>query len=890
MTEVGALRINLSLNAANFTQGMQEINRKLKGLQSEFRASVAGNKDFQSSLEGMRTKSQYLSNVLNLQSQRVEQLRRQYEQMKTTKGEDAKETENLLIRYNRALATMRETEHELRELNAQLERQSSITGRIQASMSRLGNSMQDVGGRMQSVGQEIAMSFGTVSTAIGGALGFAVKKSMDFEAQLSSIKAVSGATGEQMEQLKNLAIEMGSKTKYSGLEAAQGIEELIKAGVSLEDIINGGLEGALSLATAGELDLAQAAEIASTALNAFKDDALTINDAANILAGGANASATSVGELQFGLSQVSAVASGIGLSFKDTATALSLFANNGLKGSDAGTSLKTMLSNLIPKSEAANETMMDLGIVTRDGANAFFDAQGNVRSMAEIAGVLHESLKGLNAEQRQQALYTMFGSDAIRAANILYKEGAVGINKMYSEMSKVTAVDVANEKMNNLKGRIEELKGAFETAQITIGNALVPAVDLLVQGLQKVMNWFNNLSPGMQSFIAISAAVTAVITGLVATFGVVLAVIGGAASGIGALTTAFSAVSGAIASAGGIAGVFSTAIAAITGPIGIAVAAIVGLGVTFGVLYSKNEAFRNGVQQVWQHIKNIFSTTLSAIGSVVRSTMSTVTSFFSSKLQQIRQFWQQNGAQIQKVMSVVMTFISAIVQTKMALIQAGFTAAWNVIKGVTSAVWNTIKGVISGGINIILGLIKTFVSILTGDWRGAWEGAKQTVKGAIQTIGSMANGMVDIGRNIISGLTRGLSSAAKGLYEKAQDIANTVSKTIKNTLKIKSPSRVMIEMGKFIGQGLSKGMESSIIDIESISQKMANATIPDIKSFTVPNSSHNKMTKDKQIILNFERMFEGANFHVRDDYDIHRIAEEMGNVFSNSMRTAGVRI
>ncbi|MGQ7101892.1 phage tail tape measure protein [Escherichia sp. SP-MK] len=130
------------------------------------------------------------------------------------------------------------------------------------------------------------------------------------------------------------------------MEAGQGIEELIKAGVSLTDIINGGLEGALNLATAGELELGDAAEIASTALNAFKDDNLSVAQAADLLAGAANASATSVGEMKFGLSMVSAVAAGVGLSFKDTTTALALFAQNGLKGSDAGTSLKTQTSFL----------------------------------------------------------------------------------------------------------------------------------------------------------------------------------------------------------------------------------------------------------------------------------------------------------------------------------------------------------------------------------------------------------------------------------------------------------------------------------------------------------------------------------------------------------------
>jgi TP901 family phage tail tape measure protein len=165
----------------------------------------------------------------------------------------------------------------------------------------------------------------------------AVKSAADFDQSMANVYSVMAP--DEVSQfsgaLKNLAITMGADTKYSATEAAQGIEELLKAGVSVTDIMNGGLKGALSLATAGELSLGDAAEIASTALNAFKNDNLSVQQAADILAGAANASATSVSELKFGLSSVSAVASSVGWSFKDTTTALAEFAQNGLIFSSA---------------------------------------------------------------------------------------------------------------------------------------------------------------------------------------------------------------------------------------------------------------------------------------------------------------------------------------------------------------------------------------------------------------------------------------------------------------------------------------------------------------------------------------------------------------------------
>ncbi|MEC0328676.1 phage tail tape measure protein [Paenibacillus macerans] len=348
---------------------------------------------------------------------------------------------------------------------------------IVAKLRLLDGITRPLRGVMGSFAQFTAAATGA-SVAIGGVALAAdsVKKAMDFESQLSTIQALTGASNEEMAQMQTLALKMGSATKYSALEAAQGIEELLKAGLTPATVQAGGLEAALNLATAGELGLADAAEIMSTALNAYKDDGMAAADASNILAGTANASATGVEDLRYSLAAVSAVAAGLGVNFKDTNTALGLFANNGLKGSDAGTSLKTMLQNLQPGTKAQIEQFKELGLVTKDGANQFFDAKGNIKSLEQIAGLLRKSLGKLTNQQRMVALETMFGTDAIRAANILYKEGADGVKNFQKEMSKVTALDVAQKKMDNAAGAVEQFNGALETLQIS---ALLPTMPLI---------------------------------------------------------------------------------------------------------------------------------------------------------------------------------------------------------------------------------------------------------------------------------------------------------------------------------------------------------------------------------------------------------------------------
>ncbi len=327
------------------------------------------------------------------------------------------------------------------------------------------------------------LGMGAATMGAGALVAGSMNKAMDFEAQLSSIKALTGATGEEMVRLRALSLKLGADTKYSALEAAKGFEELLKAGMSVDQVFNGGAEAALNLATAGGLGLAEAAEIMSTAMNAFKADGLSAAEAANILAGTANASATGVAELKFSLAAVAAVASGVGMSFQDTNAALGVFANNGLKGSDAGTSLKTMLMNLIPDSKKTTEEFRKLGLLTEQGTSAFFNQEGRLKSLTEISDLLRKSMAGMTDEQRLLSMQTMFGSDAIRAANILYKEGADGIRKFTSEMKKVTALDVAKEKMANAKGAVEQLSGAFETLQIRAMSPFLPLVSRVAGGI-----------------------------------------------------------------------------------------------------------------------------------------------------------------------------------------------------------------------------------------------------------------------------------------------------------------------------------------------------------------------------------------------------------------------
>ena len=322
----------------------------------------------------------------------------------------------------------------------------------------------------------------TVGAATLAGVGLAVKAYADFDKQMSVVDSATHETTENMAKLRQAAIDAGADTAFSAVEAGKGIEELAKAGVSTKDILGGGLTGALSLAAAGSLDVGKAAEIAASALVQFKLSGDKVPHVADLLAAGAGKAQGSVEDLGMALNQSGLIAASTGLTIEETTGGLAAFASAGLVGSDAGTSFKTMLMSLNPNSKEAAQLMEQLGLKA-------YDQQGKFIGLSEYAGVLQDKLKGLSDEQRNAALKTIFGSDAVRAANILYEQGADGINKWEAAVNDAGfAADTAARMQNNLAGDLEKLGGSFDTVLIQSGSGANEVLRGLVQGLEGLVD------------------------------------------------------------------------------------------------------------------------------------------------------------------------------------------------------------------------------------------------------------------------------------------------------------------------------------------------------------------------------------------------------------------
>jgi len=327
---------------------------------------------------------------------------------------------------------------------------------------------------------------GKASAVMGGALLagalLSVKAFMEFDSAMAEVKASTHETAANMDLLREAAINAGADTAFSAKEAAQGIDELAKAGVSTKDILNGGLTGALSLAAAGSLEVAEAAEISASALTQFKLSGDKVPHLADLLAAGAGKAQGSVHDLGMALNQTGLVAASTGLTIEETTGGLAAFASAGLIGSDAGTSMKTMLQRLTPQSKEAADKMAELGI-------SAYDAAGNFIGLSGFSENLKESMKDLTPEARNAAMGVIFGSDAVRAANVLYEQGADGIKKWIENVNDAGyAAVTASIKQDTLAGDLEKLGGSFDSVLIKGGGAAAEALRGIVQGAEDLVD------------------------------------------------------------------------------------------------------------------------------------------------------------------------------------------------------------------------------------------------------------------------------------------------------------------------------------------------------------------------------------------------------------------
>lgn len=441
---------------------------------------------------------------------------------------------------------------------------------------------------------------------VTGALGVAafvgvIKSAADLEKTLSAVQAVSGATDKQMNTLRETALQLGSNTAFSANEIAGAMEDLAKAGITVEDITGGAAQAVVDLAAAAGDELpggvSQGAEIIANAMKTFGASADQMEHFADVLVGAAASSTLNVEDLATSLKYAGPIASELGLSIDDLSTTLAILGDRGIKGSTAGTSLRGVLLSLTPTSKKAEEAMHDLGIITDDGANKFYDLHGNLKPIPEVMQILGDATKGLSEQEKVAAFNAIFQRRAMNAAMIMADQGAAGFENYSDAIQGIDASDVAETKLDNLSGDILKLKNRADALIKRVGKPLQDMVRGWVQGLTDLLDRLNELDPNLVAKIVLFAGVAG--AGLIVV-GMIIMMAGWFLSLLSTLIAVGQALS-----------IFSGIFAAVTGlSLGwflVIVAAIVAVAAGFYYAYTHIQSFRDAVDTAIDGVQSLLA-------------------------------------------------------------------------------------------------------------------------------------------------------------------------------------------------------------------------------------------------------------------------------------------
>lgn len=672
-------KIKIGAAISEYQQAMRQAAAEMKKVSSEYSLAAANAKLYGTQSDVLRAKVTELTKKLELQKGVVEQNRTQhgnltakledqqkkqeslrqkvqaaeqaYRESAQATGEHSEETEKLKLEYEKLEAQLESSDRQIGKTKASITNQEAAVTQSEAALKQLELQLRDVneelarqkfdeyaekadkvGDAVTDAGQKMKVVTGAI-TAVGAA---SVKTAADFEAQMSKVKAISGATGEDFEKLTDKAKEMGAKTKFSASESAEAMEYMAMAGWKTGDMLNG-IEGVMNLAAASGADLATTSDIVTDALTAFGLSAADSARFADILATASSSANTDVEMMGETFKYVAPVAGALGYSAEDTATAIGLMANSGIKSSQAGTALRAILNRLVTETGDAGKAMQLLGL-------SLTDEEGNMYSLMEVMEQMRSGFEGgrITQDEYNESVkrynellasgsmdlpeYTLAmealdialngtteAQQAEIAAMLAGQEAMSGLLAIVSasdeDFAKLSgaikdcdgaAEEMAETMLDNLSGQATILKSAIEGVSISIGNILLPYVKDAVGWFSNLVDRFAGLDEGAQKAIVAVSAVVAAIGPLLLAAGKLITFSASVSSGLGTLSAALAKVGFGAAGAGTSTGAFSTIIAAITSPVGIAVAAIAALVAGLGYVAATNEDVRNSLMDVWR--------------------------------------------------------------------------------------------------------------------------------------------------------------------------------------------------------------------------------------------------------------------------------------------------
>ncbi|HAR1441546.1 TPA: phage tail tape measure protein [Enterococcus faecium] len=573
------------------------------------------------------------------------------------------------------------------------------------------NSMTTAVGKvMQGTGAAMTKYITTPLIGVGVA---AAKVGGDFEAQMSRVKAISGATGDTFEQMKQQAIDLGAKTAFSAKESAAGMENLASAGFSAQEIMKA-MPGLLDLAAVSGGDVALASENTATALRGFGLEASEAGHVADVFARAAADTNAEVGDMGEALKYVAPVANSMGISLEETAAAIGIMSDAGIKGSQAGTTLRGALSRLARPTKAMQDTMDNLGV-------SFYDADGKMKPLKTQVELLKKAFEGLTPEQQQNALVTLYGQESLSGMMALIDKGPDSLGKLTKSLkdSDGAADNMARTMQDNMNSSIEQMFGAFESAAIVIQKILAPSIKKAADAISGLVEKFVSAPESTQKLVVAIGAIVAAI-------GPLIFMIGSVIIWINRVKVAFKALSESSKLFSGL----SKAMGLLTNPVFLVIAAVALLVVGFIYLWNTSEDFRNFWIGLWEGIKSAVSSAVEWIQNAWKSTGE----WFNNLWKSIKEGADNVWTTIQEAPGKAADWI----KNKWTETKEFFSSIWDGIKEAASSAWEGIVNILAPYVIAIKNVFQPMIDFFTNLWSqigsiagSAWEIIKTAVMGPI---------------------------------------------------------------------------------------------------------------------------------------------------------------
>lgn len=735
---IKGITVEIGGDTTGLDKALKSVNTSIKSTQSALKDVNRLLKLDPSNTELLSQKQRLLKDAIGATKEKLDSLKAAQEQAKQQleNGELGQD------KYDALQREIVETEEELRRLQQEAATTSTALSKIDVAgqkMEAVGNSIAGAGKKMMGV-----------TTVIGGVGVAAVKTAADFDSAMSQVAAVSGATGKDFDALRSKAREMGSKTKFSATEAAEAMNYMAMAGWKTEDML-GGIEGVMNLAAASGEDLATTSDIVTDALTAFGLSAKDSGHFADILAAASSNANTNVSMMGETFKYCAPIAGALGFSAEDTAEAIGLMANAGIKSSQAGTALRTIMNNLAGDVKISGKAIGDVTIATTN-------ADGSMRDLSDILADCRSAFGNLTESEKAQAAESLVGKNAMSGFLALMNAGEGDIEKLSSAIDNCdgSAEKMAMTMQDNLAGQLTILKSQLQELAISFGDILMPAIRSIVSKLQGFVDKLNGMDEGTKRTVVTIALLVASIGPLLIIIGTTISKIGVAMQGFVKLANGVSKLKVAIQGGTGVLGKLGAALGGVSAPVLAVVAVIAVLVAAFVHLWRTNEGFRDAIIGTWNRIKDTISgfcqgivDRLNALGFQFTDIVDVLKTVWDGFCQILAPIFEGVFNHIANILSTVTGVITGILDVFIGIFTGNWSQAWTGVKEIFSSIWNGISSFFTNILNVIKGVADVVLGWFGTSWNEVWTNIKTFFEGIWNGIVSFFTGIWEIIKNVV---------------------------------------------------------------------------------------------------------------------------------------------